>query len=231
VRPEDLGSLGTQPSPDSVAQVRLLTALSSDTAKQGERVEAVVTDPLFSADHKLVLPEGTRLTGEVASAKRARSFHRGGQLRFSFQKIDLPDDVTAFRNRPAMRTQAIVDAAEGGGKSPIKVDGEGGVQAKESKTRFLAPMVALVLASKAADKDAGKHTASGSGEANASGRTLGGGLGLGMLGAAVSQTSPYVGMAFGYYGLAWSVYNTVIGRGGEVEFQKNAMLDVKFGGR
>src|SRR5215469_11733187 len=48
------------------------------------------------------------------------------------------------------------------------------------------------------------------GGAHVSGRTLGGGLGLGILGAAISQSSPYVGMAFGYYGLPWSVYSTVI---------------------
>ena len=52
-----------------------------------------------------------------------------------------------------------------------------------------------------------------------------------MLGAAVSQSSPYVGMAFAYYGLAWSVYSTVFARGGEVQFDKNAMMDIKFGAR
>ena len=38
-------------------------------------------------------------------------------------------------------------------------------------------------------------------------------------------------MAFGYYGLAWSVYSNVIARGGEVQFDKNAMMDIKFGAR
>jgi hypothetical protein len=38
-------------------------------------------------------------------------------------------------------------------------------------------------------------------------------------------------MAFGYYGLAWSVYSSVIARGGEVQFDKNAMMDIKFGAR
>ena len=53
-------------------------------------MEALVTAPLFSPEHKLVLPEGTKLTGEVVLAKKARSFHRAGQLRFNFQKVDLP---------------------------------------------------------------------------------------------------------------------------------------------
>ena len=132
-----------------------------------------------------------------------------------------------------MKTQATLAAAEGTGKSPIKVDSEGGVQATESKTRFIAPVISLIVASRAADNDADHHHGTGAtgGEANVSGRTLGGGLGLGLAGAALSQTSPYVGMAFGYYGLAWSVYSSVIGRGGEVQFEKNAMMEIKFGAR
>ena len=38
-------------------------------------------------------------------------------------------------------------------------------------------------------------------------------------------------MAFGYYGLAWSIYSSVIARGGEVQFDKNAVMDIKFGTR
>jgi hypothetical protein len=132
-----------------------------------------------------------------------------------------------------MKPQATLAGAEGSGAAPIKVDSEGGVQAKESKTRFIAPVISLMLARRAADNDAGHHQGAGAtgGDANISGRTLGGGLGLGMLGAAVSQSSPYVGMAFGYYGLAWSLYSNVIARGGEVQFDKNAMMDIKFGAR
>jgi hypothetical protein len=164
-------------------------------------------------------------------------FHRAGQLRFNFQKIDLPPDVAKLEStpaaRPTMRTQAILAAAESGGQTPVKVDSEGGVQAKESKTRFIAPAISFLIASRAADTDADKHHGVGAGNAdgNVSGRTLGGGLGLGMAGAAISQTSPYVGMAFGYYGLAWSVYSHVIARGGEVQFDKNTMMDIRFGAR
>jgi hypothetical protein len=255
VKLADLTALGSQPAPDSVAHVRLLTAVDSASAKQGDAVEAVVTAPLFSADHKLVLPEGTRLTGAVTIAKKARSFHRAGQLRFNFQGIDLPSDVAHLRftappepasapepvktpelkTREPIKTQATVAGAEGSGKAPIKVDSEGGVKAQESKTRFIAPVISLVLASHASyegrHRDPDEPGGYAAGGAHVSGRTLGGGLGLGMLGAAVSQSSPYVGMAFGYYGLAWSVYSSVFARGGEVQFDKNAMMDIKFGAR
>jgi hypothetical protein len=237
VKVADFTELGLQPSADSVAHVRLLTALDSATAKPGEVVEAVVAAPLFSASQKLVLPEGTRLFGTVTVVKKARSFHRPGQLRFNFQKIELPAEVANLRPAapaPApFKTQATLDAAEGSGPAPIKVDSEGGVKAQESKTRFIAPLISLVLASRAADADAGRHEAGGAGGAqgNISGRTLGGGLGFGLVGSAVSQSSRFVGMAFGYYGLAWSVYSAVIATGGEVEFSKNAMMDIRFGAR
>ena len=232
IRLVDIAAPGSQPVPDSVVRVRLLTALDSASAKPGEPVEAVVAAPLFSAEHKLVLPEGTQLTGIVVLARKARSFHRAGQLRFNFQKVDLPPELANLRPLAAMKTQASVSAAEGNGTVPIKVDSEGGVQAKESKTRFIAPVISLMLASRAADNDAGHHHDTGaSGDPNIGGRTLGGGLGFGMLGSALAQSSRYVGMAFGYYGLAWSVYSSVVARGGEVQFDKNAMMDIKFGAR
>src|SRR5262249_50573615 len=79
---------------------------------------------------------------------------------------------------------------------------------------------------------AGHHKVEGSGgDANISGRTAGGGLGFGLAGAAVSQSSRWVGMAFGYYGLAWSVYRNVVARGADVHFDKNAMVEVRFGTR
>jgi hypothetical protein len=175
--------------------------------------------------------------GAVTLAKGARSFHRGGRLRFNFQKIELPAEVANLRpgapQPPSLTTQAILADAEGSGPASIKVDSEGGVQAQESKTRFIAPAISLLVASKSADNDAGHHSVTGATgtDANVSGRTLGGASGFGLLGVGLSQSSPYVGMAFGYYGLAWSVYSNIVAKGGEVQFDKNAMMDIRFGSR
>lgn len=233
-----LALVGSQPGADSVVHARLLTPLDSASSKLGENVEALVVQPLFSPDHKLLLPEGTRLTGAVVLAKRARWFHRGGQLRFNFQRVSLPDDVARLRDaqreesQPApqpFQTVATLHAAETGGKSEIKVDEEGGVKATESKTRLIAPLIAVLIANKSLDNDAGRH--GGEGEANVGGRTLGGASGFGMVGALAAQSSRYVGTAFGIYGMAWSVYSSVVARGGEVQFGKNAVVDIKFGAR
>jgi hypothetical protein len=129
-----------------------------------------------------------------------------------------------------IRTEANLQSAESTGKTPLKVDGEGGVQAKELKTRFLAAAAAVMLARRAGDNDALRnqsHQVIGQSQ-NVGGRTLGGGFGFGLLGMGISQSSRYVGTAFGYYGMAWSLFSTVIARGAEVQFNKDAMVDVRF---
>lgn len=242
--------LGSQPASGSIVHARLLTPLDSSLSTQGQTVDAVLSQPLFSPDHKLILPEGTRISGSVVLAKKARFFHRAGQLRFNFQDVALPEDVAQITfpepgPDPAsapiqtqkvlrFRSQAILKGAEGNG-APVKVDSEGGVKATESKTRFIETAIALLIAQKAGDNDSDRFKRTGgvgSGpDGNVSGRTLGGGLGFGLLGSLLSQTSKYVGTAFGYYGLAWSVYSTVIARGPEVQFDKNAVVDIGFNPR
>jgi hypothetical protein len=110
------------------------------------------------------------------------------------------------------------------------VDSEGGVQAKESKTRFLEAAAAVLVARRAGDNDPirnSSHQVIGQSQ-NVAGRTIGGGFGFGLLGIGIAQSSRWVGAAFGYYGMAWALYSTVIARGSEVEFPKNAMIDIRF---
>lgn len=47
-------------------------------------MEAVVTRPVFSTDNGLLIPEGTRLLGDVVEAHRARLLHRNGKVLFVF---------------------------------------------------------------------------------------------------------------------------------------------------
>ncbi len=247
VEPSALAVLGTQPPPGGVGRARLTTPLDSATAKQGQPVEAVLAEPVFSAKHQLILPEGTRLEGSVAVARRARKFHRGGQLRFKFQKLELPEQALQLQETaPApsaptaapqsaqkaliTRTEATLAAAESGGKAHLKVDREGGVQAQESKTRFLAAAAALMVARSAGDNDAirnSDHQVVGQSQ-NVGGRTIGGGFGFGLLGMGIAQSSRWVGTAFGYYGAAWALYSTLLARGSDVRFRKDAMIEIRF---
>jgi hypothetical protein len=225
--------IGTQPAKASVVHARLVTPLNSRTSTPGEAVQAVMTEPLFSSQHQLILPQGTLLNGKVVVAKKAGWFHHGGRLRFTFQNVQLsPDTLALTSGRGEFRTQASLRGAEASG-APVKVNEEGGVQATESKTRFIGTALAALVARSAADNDraVGPNGVAGAPSANVGGRTLGGGLGFGLLGSIAAQSSRTVGSALGYYGLAWSVYSTVVARGKEVQFDRNAMIDMSFNAR
>jgi hypothetical protein len=245
VPPGSLDEAGAQPPPGSVAKARLITPLDSRSSKQGETVKAVLAEPVYSPDHKLILPEGTLVEGTVVEVKPARWLHRAGQLRFTFKELELPEEVARLKEtarlvssaapRPVqeelkVRTEANLQSAESSTKTPLKVDAEGGVQAKEPKTRFLAAAAAVMIARSAGDNDPIRnqsHQIIGQSQ-NVGGRTVGGGFGFGLLGVGIAQSSRWVGAAFGYYGMAWSLFSTVISRGGEVQFGKDAMVEIRF---
>ncbi len=221
----NLQAVGSQPLPDTPVLVRILSTVTSADAHVGDPITGVLSQPLFSADHRLSLPEGTQLTGKITLARSARMFHRGGQLRFAFDSVQRP--VFASAAAPPEAVRADLTAAEEG-KGSVKVDQEGTAEATESKTRFLRPLVAGLVAAKSADNDTGKSTASSGPSANYSGRSLGGFSGFGLFGTALSRGPKPIGAAFGYYGLAWSVYSTLVSRGLDVTFEKNSAIAIRF---
>ena len=68
VTPAPLAPGDAMPAPDSVLTARLATALDSSKTPRGSPLEAVLTEPVFSTDHELILPEGTTISGEVTLA-------------------------------------------------------------------------------------------------------------------------------------------------------------------
>src|SRR5262249_40590838 len=95
VPPHPAAPEGTTPPPSSVLRARLATTLDSSRAERGAPLEAVVTEPVFADDGRLIFAEGTKLTGEVTFARPARRFHRNGQLRFLFERVEPPDRESA----------------------------------------------------------------------------------------------------------------------------------------
>ena len=89
-----LAKMGGRIPPGSLVHVRLVSPLSSATDHRDTPVRAVVSQPLFSSDHKLILPEGARLNGTVTEAVPARLFARNGQLRFTFRQLELTPGAT-----------------------------------------------------------------------------------------------------------------------------------------
>jgi hypothetical protein len=231
----ELAPPGTPVRPDAVGEMTIVDTISSSDAKVGDPMQGILSAPLFTPEHKLLFPQGTRLIGRITLTQRARMFHRGGKLRFAIEEIQPPEEMarfaserTAYAPRP-QRTDAQLAAVAANPKA-VKVDSEGTATAKESKTRLLRPAISALVAVKTLDEDAGKQTASGGGSANVGGRSLGGFSGFGLFGTAAGRWGPpAVGEALGFYGLAWSVYSTVISRGNDVTFEKNAAVAIRFG--
>jgi hypothetical protein len=240
VTQRSLSLLGSEPSGASTVHARLVTPLASKISTEGQTVRAVLDEPLFSATHQVVLPEGTQLDGTLVLVKRAGWFHHAGRLRFTFEGVQLSPEALALlspRAGPSVpaeepplqfRTQAILRAGESGG-APVKVDSEGGVQAAESNTRFFGVALAAVGATHSGlgDPQVNSKGVSTQGR-NTSGRALGGGSGFGLIGSIAAQCSSNTSLGLAYYGLARSVYFGVIARGPEAAFLRNAAVDIGF---
>ena len=226
VVPAAAAPAGTAPAPGSILTARLATTLDSSKTPRGTPFEAVITETVFSADHQVILPEGTTLKGEVTLATPARRFHRNGRLRFLFERVQVPRQAP----EPLLGALHSIDAST---DDRVAVDDEGGTTIENSKTRFIAPALSLLSLRASLDGDGhrfadpdgdGSIKTAGSGVGS---RGLGGFIGLGVIGVAVSQITRPVGIALGVYGAARTVYTNVIGKGREVTFAEDTPIQVR----
>jgi hypothetical protein len=226
VTPSEIAPSGSRPAPESILNARLVTPLDSAKTARGTPIEAIVTEPVFSADHQLVLPEGARLIGEVTFATQARRFHRSGQLRFLFESVQPPKEDAG----PLLASLYSVQVAD---TSAVDVDEEGGMRARDSNTRFIAPVLA-VLALRAsthrerrrADNDADDSLAPPA-AGNPGSRGVGGFFGWGLAGAALGQVWRPVGVALAAVGAARTLYGSVFAKGREVTFPGGTVIQIQ----
>jgi hypothetical protein len=211
------------PPPDTVVAARLLSTVSSNS-DTGSRVSAIVSEPFYSADRHLILPEGTRLIGTVVQAQPARWFRRSGKLRLRFQKMQLPEPIPMkSRQLSVEATVARVNAIQ---KVRIKIDDEGVMKSIEPRTRFIAPAVQMFLGVNMLD-DTNKNAQSQS--ANRVLRTIAGASGLGLVGSIAAQFSSEAATGIGFYGAAWSVFNHVVARGHNILLAQDTPFQIRFG--
>lgn len=100
----------TNPNEIPVGQeidVRLQTALSSDTAQVEDRFEATTLVDLYQGDNLLV-PAGSQLRGVVSSVQEAGRLDRKGRLTLSFDQISVHGRAINIR-------ATVVDALESEG--------------------------------------------------------------------------------------------------------------------
>lgn len=220
--------VGTAPPTDSKVEAVLVTPLNSATAHRGTPVEALVTRPVFSRGHELIIPEGSRLDGEVVQAQPAQrlKLHRNGILRFVFQKIQTPHRIP----QPVEGSLQGVDVDK---KEKLKLDSEGGAHSTTSKMDYAAPAIAVLIAATSAMPDTDVRPGRVYTDTNgpATGQILGGGLGYKLIGMAMAlaMRSQPVTAGFAAYGAAWSVYSHLLSRGQDVVFPKDTPMEIRLG--
>jgi hypothetical protein len=235
---EQLASVGSEPTPDSTLKARLVAEVSSATATRGTPVSAILTEPLYSPTHQLILPVSSRLVGEVIQAKAARKLHHNGELRLIFERIETSDEglqalaqVQRETQAQAERSQAMIGNLEGvevDRRANMQLDEEGGARTTDSKTRYLSTGLAVMLAAAASHTEAERGTTETAGPGV---RTAAGGSGFRLTGALLSLAakSTPVSVAIGAYGASNSIYANFLSRGRDVVLPKDTPLEIGFG--
>lgn len=205
--------------PEGALNARLLSSLTSETARRGDLVEAVVTRPLMSADgHKLVVPEGTHLIGKVVQVQRARRLGRNGSLRFSFSGLELP---TTEGGQKPLEIHGRLSAAETAPGERVTMDEEGEAKASDGPAKYAEPALLAVLAGGAGHDEHHAGTAAPGAAGYASN-----GFGLIARVVSLSTRDPHVVQGFAYYSLAKSLYFNFLDKGHDTTFPHDTELQV-----
>jgi hypothetical protein len=224
-----LNGIGSEPSIGSVMYARLMTPVDSKTTKAGTAVQAILTSPLYSTDHRLIFPAGSRLNGEVAAAHAAGLLDHGGELAIKFTTIAPP--IAIMSSASQMRE---IDGRMVGVQAPVnldqlRIDEDGMAEVARTKQRFLAPVFALAGASPML-----LNGSSGFGSAFAEAygssfftRALGGSTGLGLPAGVAGLMVPPVGLGLGAYSVGYAVYSNILGRGKNIALPVDTTIEVR----
>lgn len=202
--------------PPGTIEARLITPLSSKTDKIGKSVDAVLTQPYLSQNHKnVILPTGTNLIGVVTQVKPARMWSRNGTLRFTFRQVKLPQGTME-------KVHAQMTAVEGKKGQNVALDREGGAHATADKGKYMDPLVLGYLAgSNAVDTNQNQVDAA----------TISNGFGLPARIISILFVTPAAISGFAYYALGQSLTRRWVLRGHEVVFAKNTRMQLAIADR
>src|SRR3981189_3178610 len=189
--------------------LRLLTPVNSNTSPAGTQIEAVVSQPYYQADHQLLYPAGTRITGTVQKASSAGWLKRNGSILFAFRSVQMPDGTKRDLHSTVGGIQA--ERSEG-----LDVGKEGEIKATTSTfARILAPVALIGPSRPVAGSTLQKTAWSRSGQ---------GRKGFGLLGAGAAQASVGTAIGFGYFGAAKRLCDAFITKGSNVELPVNTPI-------
>jgi len=224
VMPGAMTDIGAPPPIGSAVHARLETGLSSATAKVGDPVEAVITEPLV-ASNRLILPEGSLIKGSVMQVTPARRLGRNGQLRILFREVAPPNGIE-------QKVETNLEGVAVAKGEHLKLDNEGGAEVTTPRTRYLITGIQVMLAASQAspDRDAGQG---GQSVGEAGGGAASGASGFKLVGMVVgiAAHSRVVSAGFGSYGAAMSIYYHFLARGRDVVYPKDMAMLIGLGTR
>jgi len=108
-------------------RARINQSISSKTARVGDTFTATVTEPVYSSNGVLVVPQGSTLSGRVDSVMPARKGGKPGTIDVSFRHLRTPNGTARVIN--GMMTDLYSDDA--------KTDSEGTASGDRMKHRKL----------------------------------------------------------------------------------------------
>ena len=82
---KDLGSNRLRPTHGFNSANAHRGSVSSVDARVGDPIQGTLTQPLFTSDHRLILPQGAQLDGRITLTQHARMFHQGANYASSLR--------------------------------------------------------------------------------------------------------------------------------------------------
>jgi hypothetical protein len=226
-----LNGIGSEPAPGSIIYARLTTAVDSKSTRTGSGVQAILTYPLYSADHRLIFPAGSRVEGEVAEAHAAGFMDHGGQLAVKFTKIEPPIAIMSSPLQAREIQGRMIGVEVTADLNQLRINEDGIAQVPRTKQRFLAP--AFALAGAAPMLSAGSSSLGlAVGEAYGSSvftRMLGGNSGFGLPGGIAGLMVPPVGLGLGAYGVGYALYFNILGHGKNITLPVDTSIEIRLG--
>jgi len=224
-----LDKLGSEPPSGRVIYARLETPLNSRSTKVGTEVRALLTRPLYSWDHLLILPVGSRLLGEVVHVRGASALQHAGELAFNFTKIE-PPKLIGLANWPVQEVQGrLVGVEVPHDVGRLRINPEGATSMAQSKERFLGPALALVSLGGGFNNrsDSFSRALTGAYEDSMIKRLLLGDAGFGLPGGIAGRMLPPLGIGLGVYSVARSVFFSLLARGPEIALRLDTPLEIR----
>jgi hypothetical protein len=224
--PEKLERIGSQPPAGSTISARLVTNVSSDI-EVGAPVEALLTEPLFTADHHLIYPVGSKVVGQIENATEAHKGHHNGKLTVKFTSIMAPEgfaqEATAREIDGSLSAVQVVRNMD-----DIRITADGQMRVSESKKRFIGPAYAMVKAGRSinADSKSFDHALANAFGGKVTKQFAHTNSGFGLTGSVLGAMVPPVGIGLGIFGAARSIYSNFIGRGQDIRLPADTQVQI-----